>query len=59
MILKNMFDPDELIASPSLKDELEADIRSECAKLGKVDKVRARYGPLALPCTRGCCRMKM
>ncbi|KAL4859417.1 Splicing factor U2AF-associated protein 2 [Chlorella vulgaris] len=40
VILKNMFDPDELIASPSLKDELEADIRSECAKLGKVDKLR-------------------
>ncbi|EFN59448.1 hypothetical protein CHLNCDRAFT_138015 [Chlorella variabilis] len=40
VILKHMFEPGELVESPALKDELETDIRSECGKLGKVDKLR-------------------
>jgi hypothetical protein len=44
VILKNMFHPDELAENPVLKEELEGDIRDECAKLGKVDKVRRRPG---------------
>lgn len=39
VILKNIFSPEELLESPALKEELETDIRSECARLGKVDKV--------------------
>lgn len=44
VILKHMFEPGELVESPALKDELETDIRSECGKLGKVDKVRVWAG---------------
>jgi hypothetical protein len=40
VILRNMFHPDEFTEAPSYRTELEADIRSECCKLGKVDKVR-------------------
>jgi len=39
VILRNMFHPDEFLENPFYKEELEADIRSECGKLGKVDKV--------------------
>ncbi len=39
VILKHLFSPEEFIENPLGKEELEADVRSECAKLGKVDKV--------------------
>lgn len=39
VILKHVFTPDELIENPLLREELEGDIREECGKLGKVDKV--------------------
>jgi hypothetical protein len=46
VVLKHMFHPDELMAEPSMKDDLEADITSECTKLGPIDK--ARGSPLSL-----------
>ncbi len=39
VILKQMFHPNELIEEPSLKDDLETDVKTECTKLGAVDKV--------------------
>ncbi|KAL4431027.1 hypothetical protein ABPG75_006283 [Micractinium tetrahymenae] len=44
VILKHMFQPEEFIENPLAKEELEADVRSECAKLGKVDKLRVFWG---------------
>ncbi|KAL4426855.1 hypothetical protein ABPG77_006641 [Micractinium sp. CCAP 211/92] len=44
VILKHLFSPEEFIENPLGKEELEADVRSECAKLGKVDKLRAFWG---------------
>lgn len=44
VILKHMFSPEEFIENPLAKEELEGDVRSECAKLGKVDKVGAGAG---------------
>ena len=40
VILKHMFKPEEFDIEPELKEALHADISSECAKLGKVEKVR-------------------
>ncbi|PSC73552.1 Splicing factor U2AF-associated 2 [Micractinium conductrix] len=40
VILKNMFHPDEFIENPFYKEELETDLKAECGKLGKVDKLR-------------------
>ncbi|KAL8166228.1 hypothetical protein V2J09_007727, partial [Rumex salicifolius] len=40
VILSNMFTPAEMRADLNLKDELEADIREECSKLGSVDSVK-------------------
>lgn len=42
VVLRNVFQPDDFEAEPALREELEADMLSECAKLGAVDKVRAR-----------------
>lgn len=41
-MLRNVFQPDDFEAEPALREELEADMLSECAKLGAVDKVRAQ-----------------
>ncbi len=41
VVLRNVFQPDDFEADPALREELEADMLSECAKLGAVDKVRA------------------
>lgn len=40
VVLKGMFIPEELEASPTAKDELEADVLSEANKAGKVEKIR-------------------
>lgn len=40
VILRNMFSPDEFITTPGYKEELEGDLKAECGKVGKVDKVR-------------------
>ena len=39
VILKHVFSPAELEEEPTMKTDLEADMASECAKLGPVDKV--------------------
>ena len=39
VILSHMFSPDELAAEPHLAHELEADITSECVRLGPITKV--------------------
>ena len=39
VILKHVFAPAEFEQEPTLKTDLEADMASECAKLGPVDKV--------------------
>ena len=41
VVLRNVFQPNDFEAEPALREELEADMLSECAKLGAVDKVRA------------------
>jgi HIV Tat-specific factor 1 len=40
VVLKSMFIPEELEASPTAKDDLEADVLSEANKAGKVEKIR-------------------
>jgi HIV Tat-specific factor 1 len=40
VVLRRMFDPGELAASPSLMSELENDVMEETSKLGEVLKVR-------------------
>ena len=40
VVLRNVFHLDDFGAEPTLRDDLEADMLSECAKLGAVDKVR-------------------
>lgn len=40
VILKNMFSPEEFLENPFYKEELEGDLKSECGKIGKVDKLR-------------------
>ena len=40
VVLRNVFHPDDFVADPALRQDLEADMLSECAKLGAVDKVR-------------------
>ncbi|CAO2837473.1 unnamed protein product [Amaranthus hypochondriacus] len=40
VVLSNMFAPAEMREDPSLRDELEADVREECVKLGPVDSVK-------------------
>eukprot|EP00884_Botryococcus_braunii_P010462 jgi/Botrbrau1/19417/Bobra.0338s0044.1 len=40
VILENLFHPDQFLEDPNLRGDLEADVRSECNKLGPVDKVR-------------------
>ena len=35
-----MFRPEEFEIEPELKEALDADITSECAKLGKIEKAR-------------------
>eukprot|EP01024_Parvocaulis_polyphysoides_P074581 TRINITY_DN9621_c0_g1_i2.p1 TRINITY_DN9621_c0_g1~~TRINITY_DN9621_c0_g1_i2.p1 ORF type:complete len:296 (-),score=33.73 TRINITY_DN9621_c0_g1_i2:305-1069(-) len=40
VILQHMFHPDQLYVNPLEAEDLESDIRSECAKLGRIDKVR-------------------
>ena len=40
VILKHMFRPEEFEIEPELKEALDADITSECTKLGKIEKVR-------------------
>ena len=42
VVLRNVFHPDDFVADPTLRQDLEADMLSECAKLGAVDKVRPR-----------------
>ena len=39
MILENLFHPDDFIEDASLLKDLEFDIRSECQKMGAVEKV--------------------
>ena len=39
VVIKGMFEPDEFIENPLYKEELEADLRAECGKLGRIDKV--------------------
>lgn len=39
VILENLFHPDDFIEDASLLKDLESDIRSECAKIGAVEKV--------------------
>ena len=39
VILKHMFRPEEFEIEPELKEALDADITSECTKLGKIEKV--------------------
>lgn len=39
VILKRAFHPTELEEQPTAKTDLEADMASECAKLGPIDKV--------------------
>ena len=39
VILKHVFTPAELEEEPTMKTDLEADMASECNKLGPVDKV--------------------
>ena len=48
VILKHVFVPAELEQEPTMKTDLEADMASECAKLGPVDKV-------LLPCHLNTC----
>ena len=48
VILKHVFAPAELEQEPTMKTDLEADMASECAKLGPVDKV-------FLPCHLNTC----
>ena len=50
VILSHMFSPDELAAEPHLGKELEADITSECARLGPLVKVR----PVLSVCWEQC-----
>ncbi|MEW5300089.1 MAG: hypothetical protein WDW36_003045 [Sanguina aurantia] len=40
VVLKHMYEPDELLGEPQAEDDLEDDIKAECGKLGVVDKVR-------------------
>ncbi|GMH13053.1 hypothetical protein Nepgr_014894 [Nepenthes gracilis] len=40
VILSNMFTPDEMRSDLNLREELEADVREECMKLGLVDLVK-------------------
>ena len=47
MILKNMFDPADVVEDPFFREELERDITAECAKLGAIDKVRG--APITRP----------
>lgn len=44
VILKNVFSPEELVSTPGLKEELEGDVKGECAKLGKLEKVGGAQG---------------
>ncbi|GFR48565.1 hypothetical protein Agub_g10467 [Astrephomene gubernaculifera] len=39
-VLSNMFAPDDFLENMLLAEELEQDVRSECAKLGGIEKVR-------------------
>ena len=39
VILKHVFSPAELEEEPTMKTDLEADMASECNRLGPVDKV--------------------
>ena len=41
VILENLFDPDEIIAEPTLLKDLDADIKEESATLGPVEKVES------------------
>lgn len=45
VILKHVFHPTELEEEPQLKVDLEADMASECTKLGPVDKVPNSLAP--------------
>ena len=42
MVLRNVFHADDFVADPTLREDLEADMLSECAKLGAVDKARPK-----------------
>ncbi len=42
VILKHMFRPEQFEIEPELKEALDADITSECTKLGKIEKARQR-----------------
>lgn len=39
VVLRHMFEPDELLLDPDAVEQLEVDVSSECTKLGPVDKV--------------------
>ncbi|KAK9833990.1 hypothetical protein WJX81_001143 [Elliptochloris bilobata] len=43
VVLRNVFHPDDFVADPTLRDDLEGDMMSECAKLGAVDKVKVYH----------------
>ncbi len=43
-----MFDPDEIVAEPTLLKDLDADIKEESATLGPVEKVGFQTQPRSL-----------
>ena len=41
MILQHMFHPSEMEEEATLREDLEDDIKTECTKMGPVEKVKA------------------
>ena len=44
MVLEHMFHPSEMEEEATLREDLQDDIKTECLKMGPVEKVRASNG---------------
>lgn len=44
VILEHMFHPSEMEEEATLREDLEDDIKTECTKMGPVEKVRNLFG---------------
>lgn len=60
VILEHMFHPSEMEEEATLREDLEDDIKTECTKMGPVEKVRHLFGLhcITLSCafTAGSCK---
>ena len=53
VVLRNMFHPNEFLGQPGMAEELEADVKAECSKMGAVEKVSWGGTGWALACIPG------